>query len=105
MRVRAVVGARLDGHDALADRGQEFVDREDAGGGVGQAQTLEAGERQQRGIDHALVELAQAGLHIAADGNDLEIRPQPQHDRLPPQRRGPDHRAGAQFGKRPGGRG
>ena len=65
-RVRASSARASMRDDPLPDRRQEFVGRQDRGGGVGAAQPLEPGERQQRGVDLAGVELAQARLHVAA---------------------------------------
>ncbi len=97
---RRIVLARLDGDDALPDRRNEFVGVERLGRGVGEAEPLEAGEREQRRIDLAGIELAQPRLHIAAERYDAEVGPQPLHQRLPPQRGGADHRARGQFPKR-----
>ena len=93
-RARArVVGARLERDDPLPDRGQEFVGRQNRGGGVGAFQPLQSGERQQGGVDLAGVELAQARLHVAAKVHHREIGTQPLDQRLPAQRRGADDRA------------
>jgi hypothetical protein len=94
-----IVGAGLERNDALPDRRQEFGDGEDGGSGVRKAEPLEAGEREQGGIDLAGGQLAQAGLDVAAEGNDLEIGAQPQDQRLPPQRGGADGGARRQLAR------
>ena len=65
-----------------------------------QAEPLQAGERQQRGVDLAVLELAQPRLDIAAQRRHVEVGPQPLGDRLPPQRGGADRGAARQFGER-----
>src|SRR5712691_7903403 len=62
-----IVRTRLDGDDALADRRNEFVDRKDGRRSAREAEAFQSGEREQRRIDNALVELAQARLDIAAE--------------------------------------
>ena len=74
----SVVAARLDGDGALPDRRQKVVDVEHRGRRVRQAEPLQSGQRQQRGVGRALVELAQARLDIAAQRHDPEIGTQPQ---------------------------
>ena len=90
---RGIVGAGLDADRALADRRQKFVDVEQCRRGVEQAEPLQAGDREQRRVGLAGLDLAQPRLDIAAQRHDGEIRPQALDQRLPPQRRGADHRA------------
>ena len=96
----AVVGARLDGDDALPDRRQELVDRQHRGGGVGASEPLQAGEREQRGVDLAGGELAQPGLDVAAQAHHREVGPGVLDQRLAPQRSGADDRAGRKIEER-----
>ena len=86
--------------DPLPDRGQEFVGRQNRGGGVGAAQPLQPGERQQGGVDLAGIELAQARLHVAAKVHHREIGAQALDQRLAAQRRGADHRAVRELAQR-----
>src|SRR3974390_272881 len=95
-RLRIVV-TRLDRHDALTDRGEEFLDRKYAACRLSEAETLEARERKQRGVDRALFKLAQAGSAPSPDRNNLEIGAQVLHDRLPAERSRADHGAGRQL--------
>jgi hypothetical protein len=70
-----IVGAGLDGDDALPDRRQKIVDREHRGRGVGKAEPLEARERKQGGVDHAVVGLRRRVAHCR-ERHHLEIAPQ-----------------------------
>ena len=79
--------------------GRKFVDVEHRGRRVGEAEPLQSGERQQGRVDLAGVELAQPRLDIAAQRHDVEIRPQPLHHRLPPQRGGADDGAVRQLAR------
>ena len=63
----AVVSAGFDPDRTLPHRRQKAVNLEDGGRGSGAAEPVEPGQRQQRRIDGAIVELLQAGLHIAAE--------------------------------------
>src|SRR5437764_8967566 len=54
----AVVRPGLDRDRALADRGQELLERQHRGGGAFEAEALEAGERQQGGVGRTVIELA-----------------------------------------------
>ncbi len=94
---RGVVGAGLDADRALADRRQKFVDVEQCRRGGEQAEPLQAGDGEQRRVGFAGLDLAQPRLDIAAQRHDGEIRPQALDQRLPPQRRGADHRAARQI--------
>src|SRR6516162_11763716 len=97
-----VVAARLDGDDPLPDRRQEIVDGNHRGRAVGKPEALQAGEREHDGVDLAGGKLAQARLHIAAQGNDREVAAQPLDERLAAQRGGADARAARQLGERLG---
>src|SRR5262249_15838619 len=61
---------------------------------------LQAGERAHDGVDLAGGKLAQARLHVAAQGNDREIAAQPLDERLAAQRRGAYGRASRQIAER-----
>ena len=54
---------------------------------------VEPGDGQQRRIGHAVAQLAQPRIDIAAERHDLEVRPVPQHLRRPADRRGAEPRA------------
>ena len=60
---------------------------------VRKPETLQPGKREQRCIGHAALELGDARLDIAAEVDDLKVRPQPLHLRLAAERRAADHRA------------
>ena len=62
----------------------------------GKPQPVEAGAGEERGIGHALVELAQPRLDVAAERHDLQVGALPQNLRLPSRRRGADDRARGQ---------
>src|SRR4030081_2996017 len=62
-----IVGAGLGGNDALPARRKKFVDGENGGTSARKAEPLEAGEREQGGVDLAGGKLAQAGLDVAAE--------------------------------------
>ena len=94
-----VVGAGLDADRALPDRRQEFVELEHRRRRIGETEPLQPGQRQQRRVGLALVELAQPRLDVAAQIDDPQIGPQPPHQRLAAQRRGADHRAARQLGE------
>ena len=83
--MRGVVGARLHGDDPLPDRRQELVQVENRGGGVGEPQPPQPGEREQRRIHLAGVELAQPCLHVTPDGDHGEVGAATLDQGLPPQ--------------------
>ena len=88
-RVR-VAGPRLDADRALPHSRKKLIDAEHRGRGLGQAQALQSGERQERRVSHAFFELAQPRLDIAAQRHDLQIRPVHQHLGTAAQGRGAD---------------
>ena len=66
---------------------------------VGEAEALQPGEREQRRIDRAGVELGETRLHVAAQKGDREVRPQPLDERGAAQRGGADDRARRQVAR------
>ena len=86
-------GGRLDRQRALAHRGAHHVGREDLGDAVFPTQPLQARGGQHDGVVLAFVELAQAGIQVAAHGFDLQIGPQFAQLRRAPQRTGAHFRA------------
>ena len=69
-------GADLDAQSALAGGGQHGVGFEDLADACAQAQALEAGRGQHDAGVLAFVELAQAGVEVAAQGFDAQVGPQ-----------------------------
>ncbi len=102
-RVSRIVGADLDADGALADRRQEFVDVEHGGRRAKEPEALEPGDRKHGRVEGAAVELAQAGLDIAAQRRDGKVGPQMLEQRLPPRRRRADDGAVWQFAQSLGG--
>ena len=74
-RLRQVlaVGANLDAQGALARGGQHGGGFEDAADAVGHAQALQARRGENDGVVLAFVQLAQAGVEVAAQGFDLQV--------------------------------
>ena len=60
---------------------------------LGQAQPVQPGHGQEGRNRHALLQLAQPGLHVAAELDHLQVGPPVQQLRPPAQARGADHRA------------
>ena len=83
--------ADRDADGALRRRRHEMFGIEIGGDLVRLAQPVEPGHRQHGGVGHAIGELLQPRIDIAAERHDPQIRPQPQH-----LRRAPD-RGGAEF--------
>ena len=66
---------------------------------MGHTQTVQPGHGQKGRHGHALVQFAHPGLHIAAEFDQLQIRPAQFQLRPPPQRGRADHRALRQIGQ------
>ena len=81
-----VVGPRGDPDRALPDRRQKFLDVEQRGRAMGEAEPFQACEGEQGRVDLAAFGLAQPRLDIAAQQSDLQIRPQAFDLGLPAQR-------------------
>ena len=62
-------------------------------------ETAQAGQRQQGGVAHAVADLVEPGLHVAAQGDDLEVRARVQQLGLAAHRTGADDRARRQGGE------
>src|SRR5258706_381296 len=89
---RDVVRAHLEAEGALPRRGHHIEGVEDAALGT-QAQPLEARDREQRGVETLVrFDLADPRWHVAAQGNDCDVRAQKPELRDAPQARGPDAR-------------
>ena len=73
---RGVVGAGFDPDGALADRRQESSGSRMAVAADNEPEPLQSGDRQQRRVDLAGLELAQPRFDIAAQRHDREVRPQ-----------------------------
>lgn len=97
-----IIGARLHRDCALADGRREILERNDRGSLVLVAETLQAGQRQQRCMNVAGFQLAQPCLNIAAESDDLQVRPGAAHQRLTAQRGRADDGAVRQVGDRSG---
>ena len=67
-------GGDFDAQCALPCRGQAVGRREDFADAAVQAQALQAGGGKDDGIVIAVVELGQAGLDVAAQGFDGQVR-------------------------------
>ena len=81
----------FDADHALTDRRQHLLGRQRGGGHVRQSEAIQAGARQQRGVDLAPVQLLQARADAAAEIDHFEIRPPRQDLRLTAKRRRADH--------------
>ena len=68
-----VAGTDFDGHSALAGRRDEFLGGEVIGDHVRQAHTDQAGGGQNRAVAFVAGRFAQAGVHVATEGNYFEI--------------------------------
>lgn len=62
-----IVGAASNADGTLADSGQHLLNGDDAGGVLGQVQTLQASQSQHGALAGTLLQLAQTGLHVAAE--------------------------------------
>ena len=99
-RTLRIVGAAFDADRALADRRQHLVlghRRAD----MRHAESLQAGQGQQRRLDDAGLALGQPRVDIAAQIDDLEVGPAMQELGAPAQRRGADDRALPEVGDAP----
>ena len=93
---------RAEGADlwfVTAENTGKLRDIEHSRGGLRTAEPLQACQGQQGCVSRTLLELAQAGIDIAAQRHDLQIRAQPFGERLPAQRRGAERRARRQRGQ------
>mmetsp|Transcript_25018 Transcript_25018/g.64579 ORF Transcript_25018/g.64579 Transcript_25018/m.64579 type:complete len:320 (-) Transcript_25018:253-1212(-) len=88
-----IILAALDADRALRDGRQHLVPLDDGGEVLLHVHTLQARVRQQRRIHHALVQLAQASLHVAPEVDHLQRRVFGKDLRLPPERGAADHGA------------
>ena len=66
-------GQGFDSQRALSGGGQRILGGQHGADTVTQTEALEAGGRQNDGVELAFVELAQAGVEVAAQGSDGEI--------------------------------
>ena len=89
----SVVGAHLDADGALSHGGEHVVPVEDLCYTVLHVHPLEASEREEGAVDHVIVELAQARLHIAAEVDALDVGVLGEDLRLAAERRRADHGA------------
>mmetsp|Transcript_4628 Transcript_4628/g.8659 ORF Transcript_4628/g.8659 Transcript_4628/m.8659 type:complete len:290 (+) Transcript_4628:281-1150(+) len=71
----------------LRHRGQHLLDGENLGDVLRQLQAAQPGVRQQGGVHHALAQLADAALHVAAEVHNLQSGVHRQQLRLATQRR------------------
>ena len=92
-RADRIIGAAFDADGTLAHRRQHLVDLEDRAAGGLKAQAVQAGARQQGRVDLARLELAQAGVEIAAQGRHAQVRAARQQLGAPAQRDRADHRS------------
>ena len=81
----AVVAPRLQRERTLAGRGHERLGVEDGAGLLGPSQPLEAGVGEHECIRLAGRELAEAGVDVAAERDDLEVLTCGQQERAPAQ--------------------
>ena len=88
LREPRVVGPGLDRQGALTHGRQHLVEREREPGHLGAAETGEPRGREDRARHLLLDQLAQAGLHVAADVHHVEVGSQRQELRAAPQARG-----------------
>mmetsp|Transcript_119490 Transcript_119490/g.320719 ORF Transcript_119490/g.320719 Transcript_119490/m.320719 type:complete len:332 (+) Transcript_119490:431-1426(+) len=93
-----VVGAALEADGALGDGGQHLPPLQHAGRVLRHVHPLEACVREQSGVDVAALQLAQPGLHVAAEVHALKRWVHAVDLRLAPQRRRADNRAVREVG-------
>jgi hypothetical protein len=94
-----VVRADLEAQGALTGARQHLVDAEQAAHAGREAEALQAGGGQHDGVVAAFVELAQAGVEIAAQRFDAQVRAQAQQLRDAAQTGTADDRALGQLGQ------
>lgn len=68
--------AGFEGEGALAGGGAEFVEREALVDPFGAVEAVEAGRGENEGVALAFGELAQAGVDVAAEFDELKVRTQ-----------------------------
>ena len=68
-----VIGADFDGHCALARRGDEFFRLQEFGDDVFETHADQASGGKDRAVALIAGGLAQAGVHVAADRDDLQV--------------------------------
>ena len=90
---RRGVGAHLQTQRALARAWQHVRHRKRGAYAFAQAQAFQAGGCQHDGVKRTVVELAQAGVKVAAQRLDAQIGPQRFQLHHPAQAAGADHRA------------
>ncbi len=100
-RLQQVVafGAHLQAQCALAGGRQHLVGLEQGTDAAFQTQALEARGREHDGVVLAFVELAQAGIEVAAQRLDVEVGAQRLQQHLPAQAGGADHGTLGQVGQ------
>ena len=96
----AAAGQDLDRHRALPGGRQAVLGFEQRADALRQAEALQAGGGQDDGRVLAAIELAQAGIEVAAQRLDDQLRIARRDQRLAAQAAGADHGAGRQ--RRPG---
>lgn len=85
----------------LARSGRELVDGEALMDVLGAAEAVETGAREYESIALTLLPFAEAGVDVAAHGNELEIRAQGEDHGLAARAGGGDTRAGGQHVQAP----
>ena len=98
---RTVVGAAFERERALADGGQELVDRERLSRGLADPEPREPRRGEQECIDLTGPPFSQASVDVAAEEHHHEVGAVREELRPPPRARRPDTRAGRQAGEPP----
>ena len=94
-----VAGAARDADGTLRHRGEHHVHVQHLCGVLRHLHAVQARDRQQRAVHDALLELADARLHVAAEVHALQLGELAQELRLAAERRGADERAVGELGQ------
>ena len=97
---RRIAGPHGDGDDPLADGGQPLAGLDQAGGLVEKPEPRQPRRGEEGGVRDPLLDAAETGVHVAAQVDDLEVRPEAERHRLAAERRGAEDGALRQGGQR-----
>jgi hypothetical protein len=94
-----IVLAAFDADHSLADGRHAHVEIEHLGDSFAEPKSLEAGAGEQDRVEAAFLEPAQAGVHVAAQQLEDEVRAHASELRLPARARGADPRPVVKIGE------